>query len=109
MHRAVLNARLACAGYVVLADPFYPGWAADIDGSPTTVYRAYGALRAIHVPAGEHTMEFVFRPASVYWGGALTGAGLLCCLVLSLLGWWRGVFRRDAAAADSSTAPQPAD
>jgi hypothetical protein len=98
MHRAILNARLACAGYVVLADPFYPGWTADVDGQRTTVFRAYGALRAIQVPAGEHTMEFVFRPKSVYWGGALTGFGLLACLGLGLFGWWRGFFR---------TAPEP--
>jgi hypothetical protein len=114
MHRANLSARLSCAGYVVLADPFYPGWTASVDGAPTTVYRAYGALRAVHVPAGEHTMEFLFRPPSVYWGGALTGAGLLACLALSLFGWWRGLFREDAEprvepARDVLPAPQTAD
>jgi len=93
MHRTSLRARLACPGYVVLADPFYPGWTADIDGQRTTVYRAYGALRALYVPPGEHTIEFVFRPATVYWGGALTGLGLLACVVLSMLGWRRGFFR----------------
>ena len=96
MHRAALRARLACPAYVVLADPFYPGWAADIDGQRTTVYRAYGALRALYVPAGDHTIEFVFRPASVYWGGALTALGLLGCVGLSLLSWRHGVFRKPA-------------
>jgi hypothetical protein len=96
MHRTRLLARLACPGYVVLADPFYPGWTADLDGQRATVYRAYRALRAVYVPAGEHTIEFVIRPASVYWGGALTGLGLLACLGLGLLGWRRGVFRGQA-------------
>jgi hypothetical protein len=93
MHRTTLRARLACPAYVVLADPFYPGWTAEIDGQPTTVYRAYRALRALYLTAGEHTIEFVFRPASVYLGGALTGFGLLGCFGLSLFGWRRGVFR----------------
>jgi hypothetical protein len=96
MHRTALRARLACPGYVVLADPFYPGWTADIDGQHATVYRAYRALRALHVPAGEHSIEFVFRPRSVYWGGALTGFGLLGCLILALIGWRRGFFREQA-------------
>jgi hypothetical protein len=92
MHRMTLHARVACAGYVILADPYYPGWQADISGERAPIYRAYGALRALHVPAGEHTIEFVFRPASIYWGGGLTAAGLLGCGLLAAVAWRRGLF-----------------
>jgi hypothetical protein len=59
-------------------------------------------------------MEFIFRPASVYWGGALTGLGLLACLALTLFGWWRGLFREAAEpkiepARDVLPVPHAAD
>jgi hypothetical protein len=94
LHRVSLKAHLACPAYVVLADPYYPGWTADVDGNRSRVYRAYRALRALYLPAGDHAMEFVYRPASVYWGGALTACGFLGCLGMGLVGWRRGVFRR---------------
>jgi hypothetical protein len=39
------------------------------------------AVRAVRVDAGRHTIEFRYRPASVYWGLGLT---LLGCLVVAL-------------------------
>ncbi len=92
LQRVSLRARLACPSYVLLADPYYPGWTARIDGKRTTVYRGYTALRALYVPAGEHSLEFAYRPGSVYWGGALTAFGFLGCLALTVFGWRRGVF-----------------
>jgi hypothetical protein len=96
MHRMALKARLACPAYVVVAEAYYPGWKATVDDEPATVYRAYGALRALYLQAGEHEMEFAFRPASVYWGGALTAIGFAACLVLAAVGWRRGFFAPEA-------------
>jgi hypothetical protein len=101
-HRVLLKAELACPGYVVLADTYFPGWRADIDGVETTVYRAYGGLRALYVGPGAHTMEFVYRPRSVYWGGALTALGLVICVLLGLLAWRRGSPRAGIRAEDTS-------
>lgn len=70
------------AGLLVLADTWFPGWTATVDGQPAEVLRAYGALRAVAVGAGTHTVVFRYRPASIRWGFALTGAALLGCLVL---------------------------
>jgi hypothetical protein len=50
--------------------PQYPGWDATIDGQPAEILRAYGALSALAVPAGEHTIQFVYDPLS-YRIGAL--------------------------------------
>jgi len=76
-----------CAGYVVFADPCFPGWEAEVDGEATPLYRAEGALRAVSLPAGEHAVRFVCRPALVWVGSWLSGLGLLLCLVAGLHVW----------------------
>ncbi len=60
------------AGYLVLADSYYPGWVACIDGRPAPVLRADVALRAVAVPAGEHVVEFRFTPVTWQSGLAIS-------------------------------------
>jgi hypothetical protein len=76
-------------GYLVLADAWYPGWTATVDGKPTDVIRAEYYLRAVEIPAGEHTVVFRYRPASVRIGLYITTAalGLLALLGLISLFW----------------------
>jgi uncharacterized membrane protein YfhO len=62
---------------VVLADSFFPGWRATVDGRPAEVLKTWGALRGVAVGQGAHKIEMEFRPASVYVGGGLSLAGLL--------------------------------
>jgi uncharacterized membrane protein YfhO len=60
---------------VVLADQYFPGWEAQVDGEPTPIRAANVTMRAVAVPAGAHTLKFEYRPAGWRFG-----------LVLSLLG-----------------------
>lgn len=53
-----------------LAHPGYPGWQATVDGQPADILRAYGALSAVVVPAGDHTVRFTYDPLT-YRAGAL--------------------------------------
>jgi hypothetical protein len=71
-------------GFVVLTDPWYPGWQATIDGKAAPVLRADYALRAVRVDEGKHRVVFRFRPASVRIGvvASLVGLGAIAALVL---------------------------
>ena len=71
-NRVTIRAILNEPGYLVLADTWYPGWQASVDGSPAPLLRANHAFRAVWLEAGEHVVEMRYRPASVRWGGAIT-------------------------------------
>ena len=85
LNQVELQAKMAAPGFVVLSDTYYPGWRATIDGQPTPVYRANALVRAVYVPAGEHSIRFIFRPPDFLAGAGISGATLLGCVALL---WW---------------------
>ncbi|MBI1816115.1 MAG: YfhO family protein [Deltaproteobacteria bacterium] len=70
--RVVINARSASDGYLVLTDTFYPGWKVAVDGQSQSIVRANALFRAVAIPAGEHTVTFVYDPLSFKLGAAMT-------------------------------------
>ncbi|HEV2283664.1 MAG TPA: YfhO family protein, partial [bacterium] len=84
-NRVVVQARFPRPGFLVLNDLYYPGWQAEVDGRPTTVYRANYLFRAVAVPAGSHEIRFVYRDRMALLGAAvalLTGlSGITAWLV----------------------------
>ena len=80
-NRIALRVDTSCTGMVVLADTWYPGWRAAVDGTPAVIHEVYGALRGVVVPTGEHRVEMTFRPWSVRIGAAMTALGFLAALV----------------------------
>ncbi|WP_294596585.1 hypothetical protein [uncultured Rikenella sp.] len=61
VNRQIYRTRSAQEGLAVLSEIYYPkGWTAIIDGERAPYLRADYVLRAIRIPAGEHTVEFRF-------------------------------------------------
>ena len=71
---------------LVLTDTWYPGWRAEIDGVPATVWRADHAFRAVAVPAGRHEIVMRFRPLSVMAGAVVSGIALIVVVSLVVTG-----------------------
>ncbi len=70
--RVALRTSSTRSGFLVLNDSYYAGWKAFVDGEAREIYRANDLFRAIHLPPGEHSVEFVYRPLSVYVGVAIS-------------------------------------
>lgn len=72
-------------GPVILAENWYPGWTVTVGGHESGLIAANGFQMAAWVPAGEHSVEFVYQPASVRVGILISLAGIAGLLVM----YWR--------------------
>lgn len=51
--------------FLVIADPYYPGWNAYINGQKTVIELEDMWARKIEVPEGKNTIEILFQPFSI--------------------------------------------
>jgi hypothetical protein len=75
-NRVTIKTNASQDGWVVLADTWYPGWQVKVDGRSTPLFRADYLFKAAAVPAGEHTVEFTYQPASALVGLVISLASL---------------------------------
>lgn len=94
--RIVLHVENPQPGYLILADQYYPGWKALIDGEPVAILKANAVQRAINMPIGTHTVEFVYEPESLYKGIKIALVGLVICALLLIFGLFSGRIRSRA-------------
>jgi hypothetical protein len=94
-----LNAKMNCRGMVILADTYFPGWQATVDGRPAAILETDGALRGIVAEAGAHTIELTYTPASVRNGAIAALAGLAGA---GLITWWERRRQRSGLAEDEA-------
>lgn len=83
--RIELDVAMACKGTLVVADAWFPGWTATIDGSPAAILQAHGMVRGVMVDAGTHRVVMRYRPMNLYLGVILTALGLVLCATLQVL------------------------
>lgn len=68
-------------GFLLLADTYYPGWIATLDGKTVPIYRANLSVRGIQLPKGRHDVTFVYE-APAYSRGLRVSLVALSTLLL---------------------------
>ena len=76
-------ARLSCPGMLVVAETWFPGWQATVDGQDHEIQQVESALRGVRLDRGAHVVELRYRPWSVYLGALMSLSGLLGAVFLS--------------------------
>jgi uncharacterized membrane protein YfhO len=77
-------------GLAVFSEIYYPkGWTATIDGKEASILRVNYILRALEIPAGDHTIEFRFDPEPYTIGNKVTTASswLVLLILVGSIGW----------------------
>ena len=82
---SALTVETACRALVIIADTYFPGWKATVDGKPVEILEVDSALRGIVVDKGAHRITMRYRPTSVIAGAIVTGISLLLTLTLLAL------------------------
>jgi hypothetical protein len=67
----------------VFSEIYYPkGWKSYIDGKESNYFRTDYVLRGMVVPAGDHEVKFVFKPASYIVGNKISLASSILLILL---------------------------
>jgi hypothetical protein len=61
------------SGWLLIADTWYPGWTAEVNGEAAQVYRANYLFRAVQVPAGGGEVGMRYRPVGFWVGAGVSG------------------------------------
>lgn len=83
-----ITATMASDGLLMLSEVYDPGWTATIDGKRVAIHQADGLLRAIPVPAGQHTIRLEYQPRSLEYGALISMTALLLAAI-AVAALWR--------------------
>lgn len=88
VEKGVLGARVVAEEplLVVTSQPAIPGWRLTVDGRRLEPERVNGAFLGVRLAAGEHTVEFRYRPLSWVIGCWAFGVGILAWFWFTLIG-----------------------
>ncbi|PID37984.1 MAG: hypothetical protein CSA65_09395 [Proteobacteria bacterium] len=91
--RWLLEAAPTQHALLVIADSYYPGWRATVDGVDATIVPTNQIFRGIELSPGAHRIELRFEPASYRVGRSISLTTLV--VLLLALGWrWHNARRR---------------
>lgn len=77
-----LEVEAPSSGLLVIADTAYPGWTCQVDGAEVPIKSVHGIFRGVHIAAGQHRVEFAYRPQSFRAGCACSILGVAAALVI---------------------------
>ncbi len=80
--RVAVRYSTASPSLLRLADPWYPGWTASVEGKPVPLLRVNHALMGAVVPAGYHEAVFEYKPLHFERGKQITLGSLAVLAVL---------------------------
>jgi Bacterial membrane protein YfhO len=66
------DANMKAEGWVVVTEPAWPGWRAEIDRQPVKIRVANRDFIGVNVPPGPHIVHLVYRPESFVRGRAIS-------------------------------------
>jgi hypothetical protein len=99
-NRVLVKVDAGPAGYLVLADVWYPGWRCAVDGHDVPLYRGDYLFRAVELPEGEHVVAFTFEPESYRRGRLVSLVALAAVSALLLLGWAANLRRKSVQRSE---------
>lgn len=73
-------------GWLYMADTWYPGWQASVDGAVVEITRANYVFRAVPIRAGRHTIIFEYHPKWLLPAMLVTSLGVFVMGILLLFG-----------------------
>jgi hypothetical protein len=98
-NRLTYKSRTSVEQLAVFSEIYYqPGWKVKIDGQEASHFRADWILRAMRVPAGEHTIVFEFLPDRYIAAAYVSSFSsfLILLLLIGVVGWtgWK-IWKKD--------------
>ena len=76
-NRLKVNVHATEPGVLVLTDQYYPGWKVRVDGKGASIGQVDYDFRGVAVPAGVHSVEFIYEPESLDKGLRLMKIALI--------------------------------
>ena len=83
-----LQVSTQAAGMLVVADSYYSGWYATVDGVATPVLVANLAFRGVAITPGTHRVKMTYQPQSWRWGALISGAALIVLIGAAGVAAW---------------------
>lgn len=71
--------------FLVMTDTFFPGWKIFINDSEGKIYRTDVSFRGVLIPAGKHTIRFIYDPLSFKFGVGISLFSLIVLCSLSII------------------------
>ncbi len=81
----VIDVKADTPGWMRIADSWYPGWKAELDGKVVDIIRADALVKGVCVPAGEHRLTLSYLPTNIVPAAWISLASILMCIAAAIV------------------------